>query len=61
MQLIAVEGVERAGFLALLRSVTAVVVTRGSKPQQRLERDRFFQRAALDAKAAVYVRVPSNE
>jgi hypothetical protein len=46
---------------ALLRSVTAVVVTRGSKPQQRLERDRFFQRAALDAKAAVYVRVPSNE
>ena len=46
---------------ALLRSVTAVVVTRGSKPQQRLERDRSFQRAALDAKAAVYVRVPSNE
>jgi hypothetical protein len=46
---------------ALLRGVTAVVVTRGSKPQQRLERDRSFQRAALDAKAAVYVRVPSNE
>jgi hypothetical protein len=46
---------------ALLRSVTAVVVTRGSKPQQRLDRDRSFQRAALDAKAAVYVRVPSNE
>jgi hypothetical protein len=46
---------------ALLRSVTAVVVARGSKPQQRLDRDRSFQRAALDAKAAVYVRVPSNE
>jgi hypothetical protein len=46
---------------ALLRDATAVVVTRGSKPQQRLERDRSFQRVALDAKAAVYVRVPSNE
>ena len=46
---------------ALLRGATAVVVTRGSKPQQRLERDRSFRRAALDAKAAIYVRVPSNE
>jgi hypothetical protein len=46
---------------ALLRTATAVVVTRGSKPQQRLERDRSFQRAAVDAKAAVYVRVHSNE
>jgi hypothetical protein len=46
---------------ALLRGATAVVVTRGSKPQQRLERDHSFRRAALDAKAAIYVRVPSNE
>ena len=46
---------------ALLRGATAVVVMRGSKPQQRLERDRSFRRAALDAKAAIYVRVPSNE
>ena len=45
---------------ALLRGATAVVVTRGSAPQQRLERDRSFRRAAVDAKAAVYVRVPSN-
>jgi hypothetical protein len=46
---------------ALLRGAAAVVVTRGSKPQQRLERDPSFRRAALDAKAAIYVRVPSNE
>jgi hypothetical protein len=46
---------------ALLRGATAVVVARGSKPQQRLERDRSFRRAALDARAAIYVRVPSNE
>jgi hypothetical protein len=46
---------------ALLRHATAVVVARGSKPQQRLERDRSFRRAALDAKAAIYVRIPSNE
>jgi hypothetical protein len=45
----------------LLREATAVVVTRGSPPQQRLERDRSFRRAAVDAKAVVYVRVPSNE
>jgi hypothetical protein len=45
---------------ALLRKATAVVVTRGSPPQQRLERDPSFRRAAVDAKAAVYVRVPSN-
>ena len=44
----------------LLREATAVVVTRGSPPQQRLERDRSFRRAAVDAKAVVYVRVPSN-
>jgi hypothetical protein len=42
---------------ALLREATAVVVTRGSAPQQRLERDRSFRRAAVDAKAVVYVRV----
>jgi hypothetical protein len=41
---------------ALLREATAVVVTRGSAPQQRLERDPSFRRAAVDAKAAVYVR-----
>ncbi|MGZ8794389.1 MAG: hypothetical protein ACXW0F_07095 [Gaiellaceae bacterium] len=41
---------------ALLRKATAVVVTRGSAPQQRLERDPSFSRAAVDAKAAVYVR-----
>ncbi|HEX9378566.1 MAG TPA: hypothetical protein VF872_03150 [Gaiellaceae bacterium] len=46
---------------ALLRGATAVVVARGSKPQQRLERDRSFRRAGLDARAAIYVRVPSNE
>jgi hypothetical protein len=46
---------------ALLRDATAVVVARGSKPQQRLDRDRSFRRAALDARAAIYVRVPSNE
>jgi hypothetical protein len=46
---------------ALLRGATTVVVARGSKPQQRLERDRSFRRAALDADAAIYVRVPSNE
>jgi len=46
---------------ALLRGATAVVVARGSKPEQRLERDRSFRRAALDARAAIYVRVPSNE
>lgn len=46
---------------ALLRGAAAVVVTRGSAPQQRLERDRSFRRAAVDGKAAVYVRVPSNE
>lgn len=45
----------------LLRGAAAVVVTRGSAPQQRLERDRSFRRVALDAKAAIYVRVPSNE
>jgi hypothetical protein len=44
----------------LLRDATAVVVTRGSAPQRRLERDPSFRRAAVDAKAAVYVRVPSN-
>ena len=44
----------------LLREATAVVVTRGSPPQQRLERDRSFRRAAVDAMAVVYVRVPSN-
>ncbi len=46
---------------ALLRDATAVVVARGSKPQQRLDRDRSFRRAGLDARAAIYVRVPSNE
>jgi hypothetical protein len=46
---------------ALLRGATAVVVARGSKPQQRLERDASFRRAAVDARAAIYVRVPSNE
>ena len=46
---------------ALLRGATAVVVARGSKPQQRLERDHSFRRAALDARAAIYIRVPSNE
>jgi hypothetical protein len=46
---------------ALLKEATAVVVARGSKPQQRLERDRSFRRAALDADAVIYVRVPSNE
>jgi hypothetical protein len=46
---------------ALLRGVTTVVVTRGSPPQQRLERDRSFRRVALDAKAVIYARVPSNE
>jgi hypothetical protein len=45
----------------LLREATAVVVARGSAPQQRLERDHSFRRAALDARAVVYVRVPSNE
>src|SRR6266536_2885851 len=42
---------------ALLRGATAVVVARGSKPQQRLEGDRPFRRAGLDARAAIYVRV----
>jgi hypothetical protein len=46
---------------ALLRGTTAVVVTRGSAPQQRLERDRSFRRVALDAKAVIYVRVTSKE
>ena len=45
---------------ALLREATTVLVTRGSAPQQRLERDRSFRRAAVDANAVVYVRVPSN-
>jgi hypothetical protein len=45
---------------ALLRETAAVVVGRGSAPQQRLERDRSFRRAAVDANAVVYVRVPSN-
>ncbi len=45
----------------LLRGVTTVVVTRGSPPQQRLERDRSFRRVAVDAEAVVYVRVPSDE
>ena len=36
------------------------LVTRGSAPQHRLERDRSFRRAAVDANAVVYVRVPSN-
>jgi hypothetical protein len=45
---------------ALLRKAKAVVVTRGSAPQRRLASNRSFRRAALDAKAAVYVRVPSN-
>jgi hypothetical protein len=45
----------------LLREATAVVVTRGSAPERRLEHDRSFRRAAVDAKAAVYVRVHSNE
>jgi hypothetical protein len=46
---------------ALLRGATAVVVTRGSAPQQRLDRDRSFRRAAVDEKAVIYVRVPSKE
>jgi hypothetical protein len=46
---------------ALLRQATAVVVARGSKPEQRLERDRSFRRAALDARAVIYVRIPPNE
>jgi len=46
---------------ALLRGVTTVVVTRGSPPQQRLERDRSFRRVAVDAKAVIYARVPPNE
>jgi hypothetical protein len=45
---------------ALLRGIGAVVVTRGSPPQQRLERDRSFRRGAMDTKAVMYVRVPSN-
>jgi hypothetical protein len=45
----------------LLRGATAVVVSRGSPPQLRLERDRSFRRVAVDAKAAIYVRVPPNE
>jgi hypothetical protein len=45
---------------ALLRGIGTVLVTRGSRPQQRLERDRSFRRVAVDAKAAVYVRAPSN-
>ena len=45
---------------ALLRETAAVVVGRGSAPQQRLERDHSFRRAAVDANAVVYVRVPSN-
>ncbi len=45
---------------ALLREATTVLVTRGSAPQHRLERDRSFRRAAVDANAVVYVRVPSN-
>ena len=44
----------------LLREATTVLVTRGSAPQQRLARDRSFRRAAVDANAMVYVRVPSN-
>jgi hypothetical protein len=46
---------------ALLRRATTVVVTRGSPPQQRLERDRSFRRVAVDAIAVIYVRIPSNE
>jgi hypothetical protein len=46
---------------ALLRGATAVVVARGSPPQQRLERDRSFRRVAVDEKAAIYVRVTSKE
>ena len=42
---------------ALLRGATAVVVTRGSAPQQRLERDRSFRRVAVDARAVTYARV----
>jgi hypothetical protein len=45
----------------LLREATAIVVTRGSAPERRLERDGSFRRAAVDARAVVYVRVPSNE
>ncbi len=45
---------------ALLREATAVVVARGSAPQERLERDRSFRRVAVDARAVVYVRVPSK-
>jgi hypothetical protein len=45
---------------ALLRGIGAVVVTRGSPPQRRLERDRSFRRAAMDAKAVMYVRVLSK-
>ena len=45
---------------ALLRETATVVVGRGSAPQQRLERDHSFRRAAVDANAVVYVRVPSN-
>ena len=45
---------------ALLHEAGAILVVRGSAPQLRLERDRSFRRAAVDARAVVYVRVPSN-
>ena len=43
-----------------LKNYAVDLSTRGSAPQRRLERDPSFRRAAVDAKAAVYVRVPSN-
>jgi hypothetical protein len=47
---------------ALLRgSAPVVLVSRGSPAQQRIARDPSYRRVAVDAKAMVYVRAPSNE
>lgn len=47
---------------ALLRgNAPVVLVSRGSPAQQRIARDPSYRRVAVDAKAMVYVRAPSNE
>jgi hypothetical protein len=38
-----------------------VLVSRGSPAQRRLARDPSYRRAAVDERAVVYVRSPSNE
>jgi hypothetical protein len=49
------------GDVLLRRGPRVVLVKRGSRAERRLAHDTGFRRAALDDRAALYVRSPSNE